>query len=109
MFRARTLPTTRVLGAPVLGALALGALALSAFGFAAPAMADQAASQACAKTLPPEAMTIYRTLAPQVTPGTDLMGLMKSQVKMLVVNGQVQRATARSSAREAYPCLQDLK
>jgi hypothetical protein len=85
------------------------ALAIGAAGLAAPARADQASSQACAKTLPPEAMTIYRTLAPQVTPSTDLMSLMKSRVKMLVMQGQVDRASARGSAKQAYPCLKDLK
>jgi hypothetical protein len=84
--------------------VALGSLAL-----AAPAMADQASSQACAKSLPPEAMTIYRALAPQVTPGTDIVSLMRSQVKMLVMDGKVQRASARASAKAAYPCLKALK
>jgi hypothetical protein len=84
--------------------VALGSLAL-----ATPVMADQASSQACAQSLPPEAMTIYRSLAPQVTPSTDIVSLMRSQVKMLVMNGEVQRATARASAKTAYPCLKDLK
>jgi hypothetical protein len=90
-------------------AAAIALFAVAGTGLAAPARADQASSQACAKTLPPEAMTIYRTLAPQVTPSTDLMSLMKSQVKMLVMQGQVERATARSSAKQAYPCLKELK
>ncbi len=87
----------------------LAALALGAMGLAQSARADQASSQACAKTLPPESMTIYQAVAPQVTPGTDLLALMKSQVKTLVINGQVERASARSSAKAAYPCLKDLK
>jgi hypothetical protein len=90
-------------------AVAITFIVVAGFGLAAPARADQASSQTCAKTLPPEAMTIYRTLAPQVTPSTDLISLMKSQVKMLVMDGQVERATARSSAKQAYPCLKDLK
>jgi hypothetical protein len=87
----------------------VGLSAALALGCAAPAMADQASSQACAKTLPPESMTIYQAVAPQVTPSTDLLALMKSQVKTLVINGQVERASARASAKLAYPCLKDLK
>jgi type II secretory pathway component PulL len=89
--------------------LICSATVLGALSLATAARADQASSQSCARALPPEAMTIYRTLAPQVTPSTDLMSLVKSQVKAMVMNGQVERATARSSARAAYPCLKDLK
>jgi hypothetical protein len=87
----------------------LAALALGAVGLAQSARADQASSQACAKTLSPESMTIYQAVAPQVTPSTDLIALMKSQVTALVVNGQVERASARASAKAAYPCLKALK
>ncbi len=92
-----------------LAAVAAALVAIAGMGLATHARADQASSQACAKGLPPEAMTIYQAVAPQVTPSTDLLALMKSQVKTLVINGQVERASARGSAKLAYPCLKDLK
>jgi hypothetical protein len=87
-------------------AIALGALAC---GLAAPAKADQASAQACAQKLPPEAMTIYQATAPQVTPSTDLINLLKPTVRSLVMDGTVNQSTSRTSAKLAYPCLKDLK
>jgi hypothetical protein len=89
-------------------------IAVAALGLAAPAQtgrawADQASAQACAKTLQPEAVTIYRDSAPEVTPGTDLRSLLKIRVKALVMAGRVQRATAHASAVSAYGCLKRLK
>ena len=82
---------------------------LAGLSLAAPARANQATAQACAKGLPPEAMTIYQDSAPYVAADTDLRTLLKARVKTLVMAGSVQRATARSSARAAYGCLKDLK
>jgi hypothetical protein len=81
----------------------------AALGLAAPAKADQAAAQACAKGLPPEAMTIYQDSAPYVSAGTDMRSLLKTRVKALILAGSVQRATAHGSAVAAYGCLKDLK
>jgi len=84
------------------GALSLG-LSLSS------AHADSTASQACAAKLSSEAQTIYNRAAPSVTPTTDLPNLLKSTVPGLVFEGEVKAATARSSAKAAYPCLKQLK
>jgi hypothetical protein len=84
-------------------------IACAGLGLAAPAEADQAAAQACAKGLPPEAMTIYQDSAPYVSAGTDMRSLLKTRVKGLVMAGSVQPATARRSAVAAYGCLKDLK
>lgn len=87
------------------------AIALVALGLAlaAPARADQASAQACAQTLPPEAATIYKAAAPQITPNTDIVSVLKPTVRSLVMDGKVARPTARASAKLAYPCLKDLK
>ena len=90
----------------LLTAIALAGLSLA---FVPAARADQAAAQACASHLPPEAMTIYQDAAPNVTPGTDLRSLLKTRVKALVLAGSVQRTTARGSAIAAYGCLKHLK
>jgi hypothetical protein len=83
--------------------------ALAGLSLAAPAQADQASAQACAKGLPPEAMTIFQDSAPYVTAGTDLRSLLQTRVKALVLDGSVQQDTARHSAVAAYGCLKDLK
>src|SRR5579875_2819517 len=85
------------------------AIALASSAGGARAWADQASASACATTLPPEAMTISRAVAPHVTPDGDLRSLLRTKVKAMVVDGQVQRATARKSADAAYGCLNDLK
>jgi hypothetical protein len=73
------------------------------------AHADPVASQACAARLSSEAQTIYNRAAPSVTPTTDLPNLLKSTVPGLVFEGEVKAASARSSAKAAYPCLKELK
>ncbi len=83
--------------------------AFAGLGLTGPAEADQAAAQACAKGLPPEATAIYQDAAPYVSADTDLRSLLKTRVKALVLAGSVQRATARGSAVAAYGCLKDLK
>lgn len=85
------------------------ALAVLGVSLAAPARADQASAQACAHKLPPEAATIYQAAAPQITPGTDIISILKPTVRSLVMDGKVTRSTARASAKLAYPCLKDLK
>jgi hypothetical protein len=87
-------------------AIAVAAVGLS---LAAPARADQASAQACAQKLPPEAATIYQATAPQITPASDIIALLKPTVRSLVMDGKVTQATARASAKLAYPCLKDLK
>jgi predicted nicotinamide N-methyase len=84
-------------------------IACAGLGLAAPAEADQAAAQACAKGLPPEAMTIYQDSAPYVSAGTDMRSLLKTRVKALILAGSVQRAMAHGSAVAACGCLKDLK
>ena len=85
------------------------AIALASLAFASAAQAGQVAAQACAKGLPPEAMTIYRDSAPYVAPDTDMRSLLRTRVKALVMAGSVQRATAHGSAVAAYGCLKHLK
>jgi hypothetical protein len=85
------------------------ALLLAACALAAPAKADEAKAAACAKTLKPEAMTIYQDVAPKTGPNTDLRSLLTSHTRLLVIAGRVQRGTARSSAYAAYSCLKDLQ
>lgn len=85
------------------------ALALAAFAFTMPAEASQAGAQACAKTLAPEASSIYEAVAPEVTPATDLRSALRTKVKAMAVEGEVQPATARASAIAAYGCLKQLK
>jgi hypothetical protein len=93
-----------------LGPWIISAFAGLVLGAAAPAeAADQAASLACARGLPPEAMTIYQDSAPYVSSGTDMRSLLKTRVKALIMAGSVQRATARGSAVAAYGCLKHLK
>jgi hypothetical protein len=75
----------------------------------APALADQGTAAACAAKLPAEARTIYQAAAPQVTPGTDLVTVLKSTTRSLVMNGKIARSGARPAARAAYPCLKQLQ
>lgn len=84
-------------------------LALLQFWLATPSHADQASAQTCAQKLPPEAATIYQATAPQITPASDIIAILKPTVRSLVMDGKVTQATARASAKLAYPCLKDLK
>ena len=93
----------------VLAGLGLAGIVVAGVAISSPAKADQASAQACAKGLPPEAMAIYRDSAPYVAPDTDMRSLLKTRVKALILEGSVQRATARTFARAAYGCLKDLK
>ena len=87
----------------------LAACALTAPAKADAATPDPAKAEACAKTLPPEAMTIYQDVAPKTGPNTNLRSLLTSHTRLLVIAGRVQRGTARSSAYAAYACLKDLQ
>jgi hypothetical protein len=98
---------SRVQRCSIAAFLAAGALSLGVS--LSSARADPIASQACAAKLPSEAQAIYNRAAPSVTPTTDLPSLLKSTVPGLVFEGEVKAATARSSAKAAYPCLKELK
>jgi hypothetical protein len=85
---------------------ALAALALLA---ARPALADRAVAESCAQSLSPEGQTIYRAAAPLMRPGTDIAGLLREEIRPMVLGGQLGIATARSQARAAAACLQALQ
>lgn len=59
----------------------------------------------CAAQLAKDSRAIYDATAPDVQPGADLRALLTSKTRGLVEAGAIPRATARASARAAYPCL----
>lgn len=88
--------------------LAAGALALSLVSGICllPAHADQAAGKTCAAALNAEGQAIYAAALPSAAPGANLRDLLTSTTRSLVMNGQVGRATAKTSAEAAGKCLE---
>ena len=70
-----------------------------------PAFADRGAGDACAAGLSAPSQQIYqRTLANKPTPDT-ARGIVTSQTKKLVAEGQLRLSEARTAAQEAGKCL----
>jgi hypothetical protein len=76
---------------------------------ASAAFADQPAGTACAGGLDAESKVIYDAVAPQVTPSTNLRDVVTSTTRSLVIKGEVQRSSAKTSAEAAGTCLEKLK
>lgn len=70
-----------------------------------PADAGKPEADSCAKTLPQEARLIYDTVAPQITPASNVKDVVTSNTRQLAIAGKVSRATARDSATSAGQCL----
>jgi len=69
------------------------------------ARADAAAARGCAARLPKDARAIFDTTLPKVGPGTDLRDLVSAATRRLVMDGKIDRGSARSSAMAAAKCL----
>jgi hypothetical protein len=89
--------------------VATSTLAVSIALLATPGVADQAAGNACAQTLAVPAALIYQDVLPALTPGSDLRDVVKAHVQVLVKEGKIERAVARTSAEAAGKCLQALR
>ncbi|MBS7702600.1 hypothetical protein [Chelatococcus asaccharovorans] len=73
------------------------------------AMASPAGAAACAAKLGKSAQIIYNAVAPQVSGGGDLRGLVTDQTRGLVMSGQISRGDARPAAEAAGQCLEQLR
>jgi len=80
-------------------------VAICALG-ATRARADTAAADTCASTLPPSALALYETIAPQVRPDSSLESLLRAELTPKVMFGGMSRADARAAAEAAAPCLE---
>jgi hypothetical protein len=78
-------------------------------GLAAPALADAAAGDRCAKSLPPDAKMIYRDAAPDLTRSTTIRAVLTSHVRRMVFEGRIKLSDARPAATAAAACLQALQ
>jgi len=76
---------------------------------ASPALADPAEAVSCAKHLSPAALEIYRAAAPDMGQGSDIATLLRARVLPMVMNGDMNRTTARIAATAASVCLRDLR
>ena len=76
---------------------------------AEPAHADEAAGTACAKTLSPAALMIYRAAAPDLRAGTNLVLLLTAKVKPMVFSRKLSITAARPAAEAAADCLRALR
>jgi hypothetical protein len=76
---------------------------------AGPASADELSAKMCAKGLSPAAMQIYAAAAPDMRPSTDMAMLLTVKVTPMVMEGDMNRTTARIAATAAARCLHDLQ
>ncbi len=84
------------------------ALALAGL-LTAPALADQAAADACAAGLSPDARAVYTAAAPGFASASDPRALLKDKTRGLVKAGTVSMGNARAAAQAAATCLMKLK
>jgi hypothetical protein len=73
------------------------------------ALADKQAADSCASGLTPESKVIYDSVAPEVTAETNLRDVVTSATRSLVMKGDVERSSAKTSAEAAGACLEKLK
>ena len=88
---------------------ALSIPALAVLLAPATAFADPAAASQCRSGLNTEAVLIYDTVLPLVTPTTVLRDVLKEQTRSMVMAGSVDMGTARDSATAAGECLRELR
>jgi len=69
------------------------------------AHAGKTEADSCAKALPQEARLIYDTVAPQITPSSNVKDVVTANTRQLAMAGKVSRSTARDSATSAGQCL----
>ncbi len=69
------------------------------------AHADFAAAQTCAGQLPKDARTIFDASMPALTASANLRDIVTDTTRHLVTSGQIDQASARSSAVAAGECL----
>jgi hypothetical protein len=72
---------------------------------AAASLASRAAADACATRLAPDAKLVYGAVISSVAPGTDLVELVRSKTRGLVMAGKLDRAQAQPAAQAAGACL----
>jgi hypothetical protein len=76
---------------------------------ASPALADGQGANSCAKNLSPAALEIYRAAAPDLRRDSNMASLLRAKVMPMVMNGDMNRTTARIAATAASFCLRDLQ
>jgi hypothetical protein len=82
-------------------ALAAAILMLSG----AASLASRPAADACASRLAPDAKLVYGAVIGSVAQGTDLVELVRSKTRGLVMAGKLDRAVAQTAAQAAGACL----
>jgi hypothetical protein len=82
-------------------AIAAAVLMLSA----ASSLASRAAADACAARLPADAKLIYAAAIGAVAPGADLVEVVRSKARALVMSGKLDRNQAQPAAQAAGGCL----
>jgi hypothetical protein len=82
-------------------ALAAAILVLSA----ASSLASRATADACASRLAADAKLVYGSVIGSVAQGTDLVELVRSKTRGLVMAGKLDRAQAQTAAQAAGACL----
>lgn len=74
----------------------------------AAAFAGQPEADTCAAKLTPDGQKIYAATAPRIAPGVDLRTVITTEVRKLVMSGELSRDTAKKNAPAAGSCLQHL-
>ncbi len=73
------------------------------------AHADQKAADACAGSLSGDAKVIYQAAAPDFPAAPDPRAEVKAKVEALVLQGKIDRGSARGNAMAAGACLKKLR
>jgi hypothetical protein len=70
------------------------------------AASGKAAGDACAQKLPPESRMIYDATVKNLGNAASIKDVVTTQTRALVMQGKVQRSSAKSSAEATAPCLE---
>jgi hypothetical protein len=73
------------------------------------ARADEAAGEACAQKLPPDASLVYHDAAPDLTKDTTIRAVLTTHVRRMIFEGKISFAAARPAATAAATCLAKLQ
>jgi hypothetical protein len=74
-----------------------------------PAIADKAAGERCAANLSSHAARIYKATASDITKNSVISDVLRRRVRMMIIDGQIDRATAETAAPSAAVCLDLLR